>query len=449
MGYLGFIFGSSTWTTTKHDVEVDLTTRYAPKRPIIRQPKPPSIPVPMEIVMTILESAYDDQEVVAYNALLKNAALVCKSWSNVAQKLLFRHVTLSTQTAYIAFQGAVDRTTARGRMLGDSVVRMKVVLDQKQPYRLSHRSFARAVSLCPNLYELGVALFGEGAPGLDIIGLPDESRMKRSVPSFDETTLAILRAGPQISALQFSNWSDNSDSLLQLLDVWPSLASLDISGTTPRLPNETVAPFPCALRELRTNFQVSPSVEFMRWLLHNSRESLRVLDLARQPAPDMLDFLATEHGPTLESLALPTCGTHEGAVSVLKCTALRELKMESAWAAPMLLRGLPHGLQHLAFGVGADTALQHIVQAIKKSDELRVVTMQVWHGGERHPYLPNLRIACALKGVELRQTNDMPAFRVMTRGDPVPSASYPRTRSINNVLYMASRAMTKTSTTDI
>ena len=460
MGYLGFIFGTSTkvctrhcllrrmgrsterisgrlgalisltthvsrsslysvltvrfQTTSKRDVEVDLTTRYAPKKPIIRQPKPPSVPIPMEIVMTILEAAYDDQDVISYNALLTNAALVCKGWSNVAQKLLFRHVTLSTQTAYIAFQAAVDRTTPRGRMLGDSVVRMKVVLDQNQPYRLSHRSFARAVSLCPNLYELGVALYGEGAPGLDVIGSPDESRMKRSVPSFDQTTLAILRAGPQISALQFSNWSDNSDSLLQLLDVWPSLTSLDISGTTPRLPSETVAPFPCAIRELHTNFQVSPTIEFMRWLLHNSTESLRVLDLAREPSPDMLEFLAAEYGPTLESLALPACGTHEGAASVQKCTELRELKIESAWAAPMLYKGLPHGLQHLAFGVDADTPLQHVIQAIKKSDDLRVVTMQVWHGGERHPQLPNLRIACALKGVELRQTNDIPAFRVMT-----------------------------------
>ncbi|KAI1786791.1 hypothetical protein LXA43DRAFT_1064790 [Ganoderma leucocontextum] len=445
MGYLGFIWPVIS-VTTKHDVQVDLTTIYAPKKPVARPPKPPSLPVPIEIVMTILEAAYDDQEVPQYNALLKNAALVCKDWSTVAQKLLFRNVTLSTQTAYIAFQHAVDPATPRGCMLSDAVVRMKVILDQNQPYRLSHRSFARAVSLCPNLYELSVALYGEGVPGLDIIGAPDESRMKRSAPSFDETTLAILQAGPQISALQFSNWADNSDSLLQLLDVWPSLTSLDISGTTPRLPSETVAPLPCALRELRTNFQVSPSVEFMQWLLHNSKESLRVLDLAREPAPDMLEYLVSEHGAALESLALPACGTHEGAAAVLQCTELRELRIESAWAAPMLYKSLPHGLQHLALGVDADTPLQPVIQAIRKSDDLRVVTIQIWHGGERHPQLPNLRIACAVRGVELRQANDIPAFRLMTRGDPVPSASYPRTRSFDNILYMASRAMMKTPT---
>ncbi|KAI0354781.1 hypothetical protein OH77DRAFT_1404582 [Trametes cingulata] len=443
MGYLGFIFASSpTRPTTTHHVEPDLTTLYAPKKPVARLPKPPSVPVPMEIVMTILEAAYEDESLPAYNALLKNCALVCKDWSSIAQKLVFRNVTLNTQTAAIAFLQAADRATPRGRVLGDAVVRMKVVLDQNQPYRLSHRSFARAVALCPNLYELSVALYGAGAPGMDIVGLPDASRMKRSAPSFDERTLAILRAGPQISALQFSNWSDNSSSLLQLLDVWPSLEYLDISGTTPQLENDNAEPFPCRLRELRTNFQSSPSMEFMRWLLHNSTGTLRVLDLAREPTPDMLEYLVSVHGATLESLALPTCGTHEAAAAVRRCAALRELKIEGAWASPMLYKAPPGGLQHLAFGVDSDTALQPVIQAIRKSDELRAVTMHVWHGGERHPQMNVVKAACALKGIELRLTKDVPAFRSMTRGDPVPTATYPRIRSLDNLLYMASRAST-------
>ncbi|KAI0640262.1 hypothetical protein C8Q77DRAFT_1043881 [Trametes polyzona] len=473
MGYLGFLFASSApkpvslssscssgaWAwrlryvafvpladalpqSAIHDEQPDLTTLYAPKKPIARQPKPPTVPVPMEIVMTILESVYEDENTPSYNALLQNCALVCKSWSFVAQKLLFRNVTLKSQTAAIAFHQAVDRATPRGSQLGDAVVRMKVVLDQNQPYRLSHRSFARAVSLCPNLYELSVSLYGEGAPGFDIIGSPDASRMKRSAPSFDQRTLDILRAGPRISALQFCNWSDNSSSLLQLLDVWPSLSALDISGTTPQLDRDNAEPFPCALRELRTNFQSSPSMEFMRWLLHNSVGSLRVVDFARDPTPDTLDYIVSEHGATLESLAIPTCGAHEAAAAVRRCAGLRELKIEGAWASPALYSSLPSGLQHLAFGVDSDTSLRSVIQAIKKSTDLRVVTMHVWHGGERHPQLSAVKIACALKGVQLRETKDLPAFRSMTRGDPVPTTTYPRTRSFNNLLYMASCAAT-------
>ncbi|KAI8980575.1 hypothetical protein BD414DRAFT_420258 [Trametes punicea] len=442
MGYLGFIFASSAPRTSPHDVQTDLTTLYAPKLPVARQPKPPSVPIPMEIVMTILESAYDNEDIRSYNALLKNSALVCRDWSAVAQKLLFRHVTLATQTAYIAFQGAVDRATPRGRSLGDAVVRMEVVLDQKQPYRLSHKSFARAVSMCPNLYELSVSLYGEGAPGLDVVGSPDASRMKRSAPSFDERTLAILRAGPRISALQFCNWSDNSASLLQLLDVWPSLTSLDISGTTPQLENDAAEPFPCALRELRMNLQSSPSLEFMRWLLHNSTGHLRVLDLVREPSPELLEYLVAEHGATLESLALPTCGTHEAAAAVRKCAALRELKIEGAWASPVLYKFLPCGLEHLAFSVDSDTALRPVVQAIKRSLELRVITVHIWRGGERHPQLAEVTLACARLGIELRLTRDVRAFRAITRGDPVPAATYPRARSLANLLYMASRTVT-------
>ncbi|KAH9923160.1 uncharacterized protein BXZ73DRAFT_103958 [Epithele typhae] len=445
MGYLAFIFGRSTSAPAPLPVEADLTAIYAPKKPVVRQPNPPSVPIPIELIMTILESAYESAQAPEYNAFLQNASLVSRDWSYVAQKLLFRNVSLATQTAYIAFQQAVDRATPRGRMLGDTVVRMKVTLDQNQPYRLSHRSFARAVALCPNLYELSVGLYGEGAPGMDIIGAPDASRMKRTMPSFDERTLSILRAGPKISALQFSNWSDNSASLLQLLDVWPSVVSLDVSGTTPQLLDETMEPYPCALRELRTNFQTTPSVEFMQWLLHNSTGHLRVLDLAREPTSDVLEHLLDTHGATLESLALPSCGTHEAAAAVRNCTALRELKIESAWAAPMLYKALPSGLQHLAFGVDADTPLAPVVQAVKRSKDLRALTVQVWHSGLAHPQLPALKIACGIQGVDSgsRTTSRR------SRGDPVPASTYPRTRTLDNLVYMASHTSHNALTTAV
>ncbi|OBZ65203.1 hypothetical protein A0H81_09504 [Grifola frondosa] len=78
-----------------------------------------------------------------------------------------------------------------------------------------------------------LVLYGEGAPSQDIVGFSDASQMKRPAPSFDEHTLALLRSGPCIFMLQLGNWSDNNPSLLQLLDVWAELTSLDISGTLP------------------------------------------------------------------------------------------------------------------------------------------------------------------------------------------------------------------------
>ncbi|TFY63691.1 hypothetical protein EVJ58_g3112 [Rhodofomes roseus] len=217
-----------------------------------------NVRLPIEIVMNILETAYDDHEPRSNANLYTNCALVCKDWSVIAQKLLFHHVCLHSQTAYIAFQDAVDRSTLRGP---------------------SH-----ALSLSVRIFcAWGIALYGKPGPGDDLVGEPSVDRLKRSAPSFDERTLAILRKGPRITSLQFSNWSDNSSSLAQLLDIWPSLKSLLISGTPPQLPSTSPAPSTCALEELRMNFQSTPSIDFMKWLLHNSQESLRMLELERDP----------------------------------------------------------------------------------------------------------------------------------------------------------------------
>ncbi|OCH88778.1 hypothetical protein OBBRIDRAFT_757656 [Obba rivulosa] len=439
MGFLSFLYSSQP---AENVAELDLTTMYPPRDLLRPQPKVASYArVPLEIVMNILETAYYNDALEPDVKLLTSCALVCKDWTYVAQKLLFRHITLRSQPAYIAFQEAVDRSTPRGRMLGDAVVRMRVVLDHNQPYRLAQRSFARAVTLCPNLYELNVALYGEGAPGQDVVGSPDAARMQRYAPAFDDRTLSLLRSGPRISALQFSNWSDNCTSLSQLLDIWPCLKSLVISGTTPQLPSESLGPFPCALEELRMNFQTSPSVDFLQWLLHNSASTLRVLEFERDPSPELLDFVTSEYGSSLQSLALPTCNSFESVKAVHVCSALREFKMEGAWAMPAMYKALPFSLEHLAIGIDADTPLQHVVQAIRRSDMLSTVTVHVWHGGERHPQMAALKIACALQGVDLRVTRDVREFRSLTRGDPVPTDSYPRPRTLENLKYMHSSTL--------
>ncbi|EMD42336.1 hypothetical protein CERSUDRAFT_110849 [Gelatoporia subvermispora B] len=438
MGFFSFLYPSQPVEIV---AEQDLTTMYPP-RDLVRPTQPKAVRrMPLEIVMNVLETAYYNDALEPDVELLTSCALVCKDWSYVSQKLLFRHVTLRSQPAYISFQEAIDRSTPRGRMLGDAVVRMRVVLDQNQPYRLAQRSFARAVTLCPNLYELNVALYGAGAPGQDVVGSPDAARMQRYAPAFDDRTLALLRSGPRISALQLSNWSDNCTSLSQLLDIWPCLKSLVISGIAPQLVHESLGPFPCALEELRMNFQTSPSVDFLQWLLHNSASTLRVLEFERDPSPELLDFLTFEYGSKLQSLALPTCMSHESVRALRACGSLREFKMESGWATQALYKALPSSLEHLAIGIDADTPLQQVVQNIRRCDTLSAVTLHVWHGGERHPQLPALKIACALQGVDLRMTRDIREFRRITRGDPVPAESYPRPRTLDNIRYMQSSTL--------
>ncbi|KAJ7459079.1 hypothetical protein B0H11DRAFT_2060336 [Mycena galericulata] len=366
--------------------------------------------LPLEVVLNIIENAeHHDPH------FLKQCALVCRDWSVPAQKLLFSSVSLATQNASLAFLAAVDPATPRGRMLAASVRRIRVVLDHNQPFGLSQHSFAHAVTACPNLFELDLALYGCASPGQDVVGLPDVLRMRRPAPSFDESTLDLLKAGPRITALRFSNWSENQHSITQLLDVWPSLKALTVSGTPPKLPSASLGPFPCALEELRMNFQTSPSVDFMKWLLHNSSSSLRVLELEREPSVELLDYLVDAHRETLRSLALAACTSHDHAQAVHRCEQLRELRIENPWVTPLLYKRLSAGLEHVALAVDQDTGLQSVLDAVRAAHSLKAVTLQVWESGELHPLLPVLKLVCAYRGIELQMTKDIQQFRSTVR----------------------------------
>jgi len=308
---------------------------------------------------------------------------------------------------------------------------MRVTIDHNQPFGLSPESFALAVAQCPSLYELNLSLYGSGAPGQDIVGSPDVQRMQRAAPAFKDSTLKLLKSGPSITALQFTNWSDNRHSLLQLIDVWPSLKSLSISGNAPELREPSSEPFSCALHELHMNFQTSPSSTFLKWLLHNSVDSLRVVGFAREPPADVVDYLINTHSETLESVTLPTwSGAHSRALQ--KCQNLREFGVENVSNAGSGLRGLSPHIEHLAFGLDKNTSMPTILEVVKTRRCLNTVTVHVWDGGQHHPQLASLQIACACRGIDLRLTHDIAVFRTMIRADPVSPSFYPRSKTLQN-----------------
>jgi hypothetical protein len=395
-----------TSTTPPHEFNDNLLNDNIPT------PRVPATGIPIEVVLTILEAAYFDESQDPDVDLLRNCALVCRAWSTHAQKLLFRRVRLCSESAFASFSEAVDRH----RLLGDAVVQMRAVLDHTQPGCLKQSSLAVAVSRCPNLYGLDLAQYGCMASGKEVVGSPSQERMRRDAPSFDEHSLELLRAGPRITALHFSSWSDSDQSVLQLLKVWPSLNSLSITGTPPILsPDVTYEPFPCTLQELRLNCQREPSKEFLSWLLDHTAEekSLRVIDLERQPSPELLDYLVEKHGETLHSLAVPSFAMHEHAHAAMRCRSLRELRTESSWFSPVVCRQMPESIQHLAFGLDRDTVLNSIIDLVNSMDELQAVTVNIWRDGEHHSLLPSLKMACAYRGIDLRLTQDVRRMRMM------------------------------------
>ena len=404
-------------------VTLDLTTQYPPKQrqstcTTTSSSTPKRSKLPIELVFHILEAAYFDDDLEPDTRLLVNCSLVCKGWVESAQRLLFRNVIIRSQASFYAFRDTVNRSTARGRTLGDAVARLRIVLDQNHPDKISYDDFAETMLLCPNLYELDLSLYGYGKPRVTALGALDSSDTLRTAPLFAEETLNKLRSGPTISSFRFSNWSDNDEITCQLLDIWPSVSVLALRGRPPRAPlpssdsTSTLLPYRGTLREAHLSFQNAPKLEFMKWLLHGSTQSLRVLELERMPtAPQLLEFLVQEYGASLQSLSLPACNSHDQAAAVLQCAQLKEFKVENPWASPSLLRKLPRSLEHIAFGVDKDTPLHVITETIKSRDEVKAVTAHLWDGEEAQGMLSGLRKVCTSKGIELVCTTNIRRFR--------------------------------------
>jgi len=236
--------------------------------------------------------------------------------------------------------------------------------------------------------------------------------------------LELLRSGPPITSLHLSNWSDNGQAIVQLLDLWPSLDSLAITGKTPHFsPGLTHPPFACALTRLRMNCQFEPSLDFLDWLLHTSLQasSLCAVELDREPSLDLLDYLTKNHTESLQELAIPSCTTPEHATAIIRCRSLRQLRTErpSTAAINPVFRQLPMGIQRLAFGMDQDTPLQTLVEAVKTRDQLESVTLNLWDKGNSHRQLSGLKMACAFRGVDLHVTDNVRVHRTMVRSRPI------------------------------
>ncbi|KAJ4470829.1 hypothetical protein J3R30DRAFT_1127092 [Lentinula aciculospora] len=421
MGFFRFFDLSQPQQDSEFDVSFDLTIPHTslsqPTLSTTEQCYPSRIP--LEVIMIIMDAAYDEEDIESNKGLLGSLALVCRDWSLPAQRLLFRHVSLDSQAHHRAFASATDRSTERGRVLGDAVRSMRASLDPNQPGGLSQLDFADAVIRCPNLHELGIGLYGCVPPGDDVVGSPDTLRMRRPASSFDEDALALLRSGPSITTLRFSNWSENRQSITQLLGVWSSLKSLVISGTPPELPSPVSEPFPGALEKLRMNFQTSPSVDFLRWLLHNSGDTLRTLEFEREPSTTVLHYLIHSHHATLTSLSLPTCSRATARV-LDKCTSLLKFFVEDAVSFPVALKKLSPRVEHTGFGVNKETSMQSVLEAVKNNQSLRVVTVNLCNGGNLHRQLPSLKMVCAFRGIHLMITQDIRVFRRIVRGEHMP-----------------------------
>jgi hypothetical protein len=358
--------------------------------------------VPAEIVVAILEAAYTTETTANDTKTLAACALVCKDWSIIAQRILFRRVSLGSRPELDGFMAAIDRSTPRGRALANTVESLHCAVDTKQSRGISQNAFAHAFLQCPNVSALSLAVYGEGV-----------THAKVSPSFFDDETLSLLQTGPRVTALRFDNWSENAYALSQLLEAFPCINSLSIAGTAPALCSPSDDSFPCALEKLEMNFHTSPSTEFVQWLLRNSTSTLKALDFKRSPAPQLLEDLLIQHSRTLESLSLPSCAASECVVALSHCARLRELRLENLWTALNAHLELPSTMAHLVFALCKDTALEPVIAAVRKSTTFESIIMHISEDAQDHAQLPNLRIACALQGVRLDVVSDVQTLRTI------------------------------------
>lgn len=378
-------------------------------------PNPPGpLPqLPLELILSFIEAACAGTNYDGRVRLLKTCSLVCKAWSMASQKKLFSRITLQSQRSFETFMNAVDPSTHHGRSLGGVVRGITVVLDHNQPCGLHHYSLALATAVCPNLTELEISLYGCAEPGEDIVGAPDVSRLRRPAPSFDEQTLSLLKSGPAIKYMHFDNWSENHQSMFQLLGAWSSVQFLSIGGTSAKSIQDSLPPFSCSLHGVRFKFQSPPSIDFMKWLLHNSAQSLRQLHFERDPSFDALEFLLDAYGPQLQYLSLPAFGSPDLVFLISKCRNLREIRTENPACPSGFYKQLPEGIENFSFGLDRDTPLNVIIDVVRKRDMLKTITVSLWESGHSHPLLSPLKMVCAYRGIELCITSDLRVFRSM------------------------------------
>lgn len=325
-----------------------------------------------------------------------------------------------------------------------------MIIDFNQHDGLTFSEFSHIVSLCPNIQRIGISVFGMQPPGRDTLGAADQWRMRRLAPPVLSEDVEKLRTAPnasRISGLRINHWSDNAEVFIQLLGIWPHITSLKIAGKLPTTNNGTDPVFstvphnsaPCRLEALSLNCApgTESNVDFVKWLLAGSRCTLRRLEFLREPSGKLLEDIFDRSAFPLECVYLPSCVSpaveqiirrrlgptivpmfdgddeiDEGHAFV-HVQGLKELFVEDPLTSLKFLLSAVRSetVQSFGFGIDIHTDLSSIARAIKVQTGLKRVAAWICNDGGRNPGLGSLRVACAIRGIELAETQNAREFR--------------------------------------
>ncbi|OBZ71495.1 hypothetical protein A0H81_08420 [Grifola frondosa] len=344
--------------------------------------------LPPEIISKIFEHAYYDAGTPDQKTLTV-CSLVSVTWTEPAQRLLFRYVDLSfdhgrRNVSVESFILATDPASEHGHRLGSYVRTLVVDIRPDEAAFKPHTAtdFVQVVSHCPRLYEVVLRMLG--------------------VHDFDEKTMNELRCLTHrsrpisIRALSLLTCGVQSPILYQLLEVWPTVEFLRLGTEIAASPPSRPANF--KLYEL-TLFR-TPAQEILEWLLSASETSLEIVHFRDLPGPESNGMLAI-HGPRLRSLRLMHYSLRAAAI-IRYCPNLEELILFQL-STYLELAHLPASLEHLSFPNltwPSFASLDSVVRAIDTLPRLRIVTCDPT--AAIHPgYFSALQNKCQDRNIEL------------------------------------------------
>lgn len=274
---------------------------------------------------------------------LRTGSLVCRTWRQHIQPLLFRNPIIRTLTALRRFRDTIKNNPSLGyavRILEVWINARAFGFDSIHP-----NDFAPVLPLCPALLCLCLKLDNfSGFPAASLPILRESYSIEELYLDVDDHTsagcvAAILVRIPNITKLSVgSHWSDMRPELLR-----------SASFTMSRLKNYQACPL--RLREFSTSYSGNGSClhYFTMWALGNSAGSLEVLEIndVSHLDPDILK----SHGPFLRVLRLHDINGLTELIGALHyCTRLEECVLGQYSIKKDVLDALPRDtLRKLVF----------------------------------------------------------------------------------------------------
>ena len=351
-------------------------------------------------------------------------ALVCKSWLPLAQRSLYRSVTVETTYA----------SRAPGILVPEELLQRSHLL-----------GFTRSLGIF--LRDQPPALFSDDSSKLGWKRIPDFFHLLAHTPRLQylmiNLSLAEENVGPfephildwlssivlPVEALDVSDgWyfrpTFHCSFVYDLVAIWPTIRALRVSaGDNGPLPERANI----RLRELRIDSSnTALSTATIEWLLPppppNEQSILRFLSLPK--IPEEAHVVLSVHGPSVSTLCL---GWESNFEIVHLFPNLEELVlMGPSWSSP--LPAFPRTLKHISLGYGSlltdmlpGNAILAVAQVVPTLPDLRMITVNNKFTANEH--YPDLQRVCETHKVEIlvasSSFNERPAVSAYERSQLV------------------------------